>query len=254
MIDRTKPIPLHFQINNDLREAIKAGTWGVGELFPNDKQLMEKYGVSSVTVRRAVAELVHEGLLERVPGKGTFVKRVIMEEVRGRLTGFFEEMRAKGVHPSAEILQAVAVDSSRDYRDLPQLKVFKETKLMMMERVHKMDDQPVIFIRSFLPFHIGSQLVNYDLCNRGFYEVFEEELGILVDEAEQVISTALAEPKQAKVLQIPTKTPLLIVERTTYASGNPIEFAINAYRSDRYKYRVHLHRDKRPGEGGNSIG
>lgn len=72
---KSAPIQLHYQLANELRNYIQSGSWNIGDLFPTDREIMEKYKVSATTVRRAVKQLVEEGWIERQPGKGTFIKK-----------------------------------------------------------------------------------------------------------------------------------------------------------------------------------
>jgi len=250
-IDRSKPVPLHYQITNDLRRAIKEGKYKVGDLFPTDKQLMEMYGVSSITVRRAVSTLVAEGLLERRPGKGTFVKKAVVEETLGKLTGFFEEMRARGYVPSAEILYTGPVKiTPQELRRAPQLRVFEDRPLYLIEKIQKMNGQPVTYLRSYWPYEYGSRLAEFDLEHYGLYELVESKLGLVLERAEQTISAGRAGKKEAFYLQVKVGSPLLIMERIAYSGDKPVEVSINAYRADRYKYRVELDRSRpRAGSG-----
>ncbi|MBE3571774.1 MAG: GntR family transcriptional regulator [Moorella humiferrea] len=253
-IDRSKPIPLHYQITSDLRRAIKEGEYRVGDLFPTDKQLMEKYGVSSITVRRAVAALVDEGLLERSPGKGTFVKRETVEETLGKLTGFFEEMKARGYEPSSRIIFIGPVtDIAKERQRVPAVEVFGDAPLYLIEKVQQMNGQPITYLRSYWPHEYGSRLAEEDLEHRGLYELAEEKLGLVLERAEQTISAGRAGKREAAYLQVKAGTPLLIMERVAYDDkGRPVELSINAYRPDRYKYRVELDR-KRPHPGSSVI-
>ncbi|WP_258360773.1 GntR family transcriptional regulator [Moorella sulfitireducens] len=251
-IDRSKPIPLHYQITSDLRRAIKEGRYRVGDLFPTDKQLMEKYDVSSITVRRAVAALVDEGLLERRPGKGTFVKREPVEETLGKLTGFFEEMKARGYEPSARIIFTGPVaDPAKEKQKVPALRVFGDEPLFLIEKVQQMNGQPITYLRSYWPYEYGSRLAGEDLERHGLYELVEEKLGLALERAEQTISAGRAGKAEAAYLQVKVGSPLLIMERTAYDErGKPVELSINAYRPDRYKYRVELDRNRpHPGSG-----
>ncbi|BCV22285.1 GntR family transcriptional regulator [Moorella sp. Hama-1] len=250
-IDRNKPIPLHYQITNELRQAIKEGQYRVGDLFPTDKQLMEKYGVSSITVRRAVAALVDEGLLARQPGKGTFVKRETVEETLGKLTGFFEEMKARGYEPSATIIFTGPVeDPAKELQRTPELRVFGDEPLYLIEKVQKMNGQPITYLRSYWPLEYGGRLAAEDLEHHGLYELVEDKLGLVLERAEQTISAGRAGKKEAEHLQVKTGSPLLIMTRVAYAGDRAVELSLNAYRPDRYKYRVELDRNRpQPGSG-----
>ncbi|MEL7567570.1 MAG: GntR family transcriptional regulator [Dehalobacterium sp.] len=244
-LERGEPLPLHYQITSDLRQAIKAGKWGVGELFPTDKELMENYGVSSTTVRRAVSELVHEGWLERIRGKGTFVRKEAVEEKLERLTGFFEEVKSRGLKPGADVISIRPIDLTQEVvKKNPQLSVFGEQRMLLIERVQKINDNPVVYVKSFWPWEYGNRLTEFDLTKEAFYEIAENELKLKLTNAEQTISAEVAHRKVAKYLDVPMGAPLLIMERVLYSDGKPVEFAVNIYRSDRYKYRVVLERNQ----------
>ncbi|MBE3571764.1 MAG: GntR family transcriptional regulator [Moorella humiferrea] len=248
--NKNEPLPLHYQITNDLREAIKNGKWSVGDLFPTDKELMEKYGVSSTTVRRAVAQLVQEGWLERKPGKGTFVKKEHVEETLGRLTGFFEEMRRHGFTPSADVLDLRPVEiTPRELEKTPGLSVFGNQKMFLVERLQKLNGKPVVYLRSYWPYEYGRRMAEFDLGKEALYEIATRELGLSLTRAEQTIAASVARKKEAQLLDVMVGFPVLVMERLAYAGDRPVELSINIYRADRYKYRVFLYPSNNNFEG-----
>ncbi len=238
-------VPLHYQITQDLRKRLEAGEWKVGDLFPTDKQLMEKYEVSSTTVRRAIYELVKDGWLSRKPGKGTYVQDKMVETLQ-RLTGFFEEVQAKGMKPSALVVRAEEIEVDENMTELiPELKEYGDVnKLFLIEKVQKMNDMPVVLVRSFWPLEVGREIAKRDLIGRGMYEILQNELGIVLDEASQIISAAVADENDAAHLEIAVGSPMLTMQRITYSNGRPMEVSVNSYRSDRYSYRVVLNRNE----------
>lgn len=249
MFNKNDPLPLHYKITNDLREIIGSGKWKAGDLFPTDKDLMEKYGVSSTTVRRAVAQLVHEGLLERKPGKGTFIKERV-EEPLGRLTGFFEEMRLHGYTPSAEVLDLRPVDiTPGELKKAPQLSLFGIQKMFLIERLQKINDKPVVYLRSYWPYEYGKKLAGYDLNKEAIYEIAARDMGVVLTRARQTIAAGAAGKKEARLLEIKAGSPVLVMERLAYAGEAPLELSINLYRADRYKYSITLHHNSQKVEG-----
>jgi len=246
-INKSKPMPLHYQLTEELKELFKNGDYKVGDHFTTDKELMDKYNVSITTVRRAVAELVREGYLERIPGKGTFVKKDFVED-KLRLMGFFELIREKGAHPSAEIISLREVEVTSEMLDeVPSLNIFDADKLFLIEKVQKLNGEPVVYLRSYWPLEIGLQIKNYDLTQRGIYEVCDQELGISIEEAEQTIFSALADKKASKFLGVKVNDPLLCEERIGFKNGNPLEFSLSSYPADRYKYKVKIVRNTEHG-------
>ena len=243
---RNGPIPLHYQISNELRKRLQNGEWNVGDLFPGDKELMTVYGVSSTTVRRAIDELVREGWLERKPGKGTFVIKQYVETLE-KLTGFFDQIRAKGYVPSSRLVRVSEVDIN-DFEDL-ELDVFNEEKLFLIEKVQFMDNKPIVYVKSFWPVEIGKELARFDLVNRGTYEIVQEEFHLLLEEAHQDIYASLVDSQLAGHLEVDEGTAMLVMKRLAFSQGRPLELSINYYRADRYKYRAILKSDNHIGTG-----
>lgn len=241
-LNKDTHIPLHYQLTNTLREGIKVGKWGVGELFPTDKDLMEKYKISSTTVRRAVAELVQEGWLDRKPGKGTFVKKAPIEETLGELTGFFDEMIIHGYNPSAEVLNVSEVKvSEKELEKVPQLSIFNYQSMFLIEKIQKLNNEPIAYVRSFWPYEYGVRIAEFDLMKRGIYEIINKELDLRLIRAEQFVGADIARKKVAQHLNVKVGFPVLTMERIAFNEQNrPIELSINEYRADRYKYKVLL--------------
>lgn len=244
MLDKNVPIPLHYQLTTDLREGIIQGTWGVGEVFPTDKELMNKYNISSTTVRRAVSQLVQEGWLDRRPGKGTFVKKTPIEETLGEPTGFFEEMINRGLKPSADVLNVSEIElSKKELEKVPQLRIFSEQRMFVFEKIQKLNDEPIAYVKSYWPYEYGVRIAELDLSTQGIYELIKREFGFSLIRAEEFVGADIANKKISQYLNVKIGFPVLTMERIAYNEHDkPIELSINAYRADRYKYKVHLQR------------
>ena len=154
-------MPLHSQIKLELETQLKDGRWKAGDLFPTDKQLMEQYNVSSTTVRRAIYELVKDGWLVRRSGKGTFVRKDMVEDLN-RLTGFFEEMEAKGIKASAQVLKTEIITIDDDLlQEMPLLAEFKTSKVYLIRKIQKANGEHITFNNNFWPVEIGLEIVKY---------------------------------------------------------------------------------------------
>lgn len=237
-------MPLHYQITQELRKRLEVGEWEAGELFPTDKQLMEKYDVSSTTVRRSIYELVKEGWLSRKPGKGTFVREKMVETLQG-LTGFFEEIEKRGFKPSAKVTKIGVEKITEETLELiPNLKEFGASEqLYLVEKVQMMNELPVVFVRSYWPVDVGRSFEEYDLAIKGMYDIVQKDLNIILEEAEQEIFAAVADEEEAKLLDMEVGEPILKMIRSTYSRGRLMEVSLNSYRGDRYSYRVQMNKN-----------
>src|SRR5260370_30645371 len=103
-IYRNSPLPRYYQLKEIIRERIRSGEWKPGELIPSERELSEKYGISRMTARQAITELVNEGLFYREQGKGTFVSQRKITQQLIHLTRFTRDIRARGQRPSPNML------------------------------------------------------------------------------------------------------------------------------------------------------
>src|ERR1700687_2665493 len=108
-IYRNSPLPRYYQLKEIMRERVRAGEWKPGDLIPSERELGETYGISRMTARQAITDLVNEGLFYREQGKGTFVSRNKITQQLIRLTGFSEDIKARGQRPGSKIISAKMV-------------------------------------------------------------------------------------------------------------------------------------------------
>ena len=243
------PVQLYYQLTNELRNRIASSEVEVGDLFPTDREIMEQYHVSGTTVRRAVKQLVSEGLLERCPGKGTFVRKQPLQEHLGSLTGFFEEATMQGRNPSADILFIGLVELDSSIREhYPQLAQCKWSEAVLCRKVQKMEGRPIAYVESYWDPNCGKALLQQDLSSQGLYEIIEQSGVCRLTRAEQEIFAYLAGSKVSRALDIKRTAPVLVMQRLAYAGDNIVEFSSSAYRADCYRYAVELHKDKPAGK------
>src|SRR5574340_1853875 len=105
-IYKNSPLPRYYQRKEIMRERVQSNEWKPGDLIPSERELSEKYGISRMTARQAITDLVNEGLFYREQGKGTFVSQRKITQQLIRLTGFTEDIRARGQRPGTKVLSA----------------------------------------------------------------------------------------------------------------------------------------------------
>ncbi|RMG48998.1 MAG: GntR family transcriptional regulator [Acidobacteria bacterium] len=232
-----REIPLYYQLENILREKIRSGELSQGEKLPTENELIEQYGVSRTTVRQALAALVKEGILERVAGRGTFVKRVPSPDETIRLTGFIDGL-SSAVGTRSEILDARFV--SAPAKEAEALHIGPGDRVWRLKRIRYVQEAPYAYTESYLPADVGERLTGEDL-SRPLLRLLEERGGIRLGEASAVIAGALADASIASVLSTKVGAPLLLIE-TTFSDvrDRPVQFVRGFYRSDLYRFKIHL--------------
>jgi len=233
-----KKVPLYYQLENILREKIRSGELGEGEQLPTENELIEQYGVSRITVRQALSSLVNEGLVERIPGRGTFVTKRPSVKGTMRLTGFVEDAMTAGMETKAKVLDVRLVKA--DWREAEQLHVRPGEAIWCIKRVRSVKGTPYAYVVSYLPEEIGQKVVERDLST-SLLKLLEEEGRTILGEATVTITGALADAHVGSLLSTTVGASLLSIESTFYdVNGKPIQYVKGLYRSDLYGYTVRL--------------
>lgn len=241
-VTRSNPVPLYWQLQEWLRDRIRSGAWSSGDAVPTEQELAVRFGVSRTTVRQALAALVHEGLIHRRPGKGTFVARPKIGQALDTLRGFAEELRLQGLAPDVEVLHVGPAPAPREAREALRLRPAERT--VRIDRLVRVEGQPLLWDRSFVSAALGIAWERQELTRRHVFELAEAH-GFAVEEAEQTIEAAGASRSVAHRLGVPFGAPVLLVRRLTFAAGDrPLIFSVAVYRGDRYRYRVALKRQR----------
>ena len=236
------PLPLWFQIKEQLRRTIDLGQWAPGEQLPTENELTEFFGVSRITVRTAFERLGDQGLVERIPGRGTFVAKRSFEQPATRLAGFHEDMASRGFIPSARTLSVRVVT---DPSVVASALATEGDDLMEVRRLLLADNIPMAFQHGFLPIWVmgGEACDAADLDNKSLYMTMEERTASHPATAEETIEAVRADRTHADLLDVSEGSPLLMASRLSLdRSRRPVEWVRMWYRADRYRFRVELQR------------
>lgn len=235
MINSTRRIPLHVQLERVLREKVRS--LNSGDRLPTEKELKEQFNVSGSTVRQALQSLVNEGLVYRKVAKGTFVAPHHIREELSELLGFSQMARSMGFEPGGKLIEAGFVSAPNEVA--AQLLLPPGTEVSKIVRVRYANSEPVCVETTYLLKHIGALLLDEDLETAAYYPLLEEKYHIILVAARETIGAAIATTRDADLLDIPRHSPVLTVERVTYSAEEvPCEVAYHVYRADRYRYGV----------------
>lgn len=198
--------PRYQQIADDLRSRIADGGYTAGRLLPSEAGLSEEYAVSRVTVRRALEQLREAGLIDSRQGLGWFVASEPVRQPLTRLDTIEEQLAASGATPERRILDFAFVDAPARVAD--QL---GEARVLEVRRINLADGQPFARVTVWCPESVGERLSRQDVESHPFYEL----LDVPIRGAEQTIGAAAAGPDDARLLDVPAGSPVLVCERVT---------------------------------------
>ncbi|NYE72782.1 GntR family transcriptional regulator [Microlunatus parietis] len=204
-----------------------------GDAIPSERALVVRLGVSRVTVRQAIADLVEAGVLERVHGKGTYVTGPQVDS-RLHLTSFSREMRDRGLIPATVVLSATDEPAGDDVAYA--LRIRPGQPVIRVERLRTADGTPMAYEVGYYPAALFPGLLQRELGT--LYDIFASEYGVVVTSGEQTVRAESADAHQARILGIARRAPLLVQERVTHAGDRVIELSTSWYRADRY--RIHM--------------
>lgn len=229
--------PLYSQIREAIRARIQSGEMSPGAPIPTELELQRIFNVSRQTVRQAVEALVNEGYLIRSRGRGTFVLQRRIEEPLPKLVSFTQEMRSRGAVPSTRSALASWVEPGLAVREA--LRVEPGEQVLKVERVRCADGAVIVVLTSYIPRWVG--LTGQEDFAGSLYDIFQYRLGLKLGKAFQYIEAEQATPALAKALEVPRRSPVLVLRRTLFAEdGRPIEYVEGFYRADRYRYSIWL--------------
>lgn len=224
-IDKNSPLPLYFQVKEDIEKKIKEEVYIEGEALPSEIALIDQYNVSRTTIRQAVEQLVNDGLLERRRGKGTFVKkREVFSWDVSELRSFNDVTQKKQFSTSTEVLSIEIVESDEIVR-----RIFKDkyTHFYHLERLRFVENQPSEIVTTYVPTSIASNLDKFDFSKISLFDILRETYHIDISYAEKKFTAINCSSEDAKVLNIRKNDALQLVETVTFdSSDNPIEYSI----------------------------
>jgi GntR family transcriptional regulator len=246
-LDRQSPIPLHYQLKEMLRSWITSGKFDDGGQFPPERELLERLAVSRMTIRRALSELVNEGLLIREQGRGSFVVLHQVQEQLGQLTSFTEDMKLRGLSTTSKIIHSQLV---RDEGVAAKMGIPTDEELVSVQRIRSVKGESIALQTAFVRHRFCPGLLDDGLIRGSLYKTLEERYALRLRRAVQTIEAKTADEYERDLLGIPLGRPVLWLERLTYLqNGQPIEYVRSTYRGDQYRFTVELQRH-RPLNGG----
>ncbi|MDT0615079.1 GntR family transcriptional regulator [Streptomyces lancefieldiae] len=235
-VDRSSPVPLYFQLAQQLEAAIEHGALTPGSLLGNEIELAARLGLSRPTVRQGIQSLVDRGLLVRRRGVGT---QVVHSKVRRplELSSLYDDLEAAGQRPATKVLVNTVVPATA--KVAAALGVAEESDVHRVERLRLTHGEPMAYLCNYLP----PGLVDLDtrqLEATGLYRLLRAA-GITLHSARQTIGARAATADEAERLGEDQGAPLLTMQRITFDdTGRAVELGTHTYRPSRYSFEFQL--------------
>jgi len=225
MINKNSPIPLYYQLKKKIEDIIKSGKLKPGDAIPTEAEFMEKYAVSRTTVRNAILQMVNEGYLRRVAGKGTFIKtHPIKSQILGDLIGFSKEMEQKGISHFSKVLNKDIILAPIRVADM--LQITTNDLVFYLKRLRFIEGKPIIIVENYVPAYLCPGIDKEDFKNESLYNLLKTKFGLNIHHGKREFEPINALLKEdVELLKVSPGTPLLYVESIAFTENNtPIEY------------------------------
>lgn len=242
-IRRDLNVPYYEQLKRLIMQEIEAKGLQPGDLLPSESQLCERHQVSRTVVRQAVSDLVAEGLLIRLRGKGTFVARPkLREQFMESTVGFFEDLTSQGHKVISRVLALAFVDCTPHVAEI--LGLPRDSPVIELVRLRSVNNEIIALTKSYLNStdqELLEELKATDLANTSLYQFLEKRWNLRIESGHRSIEAITATGMLCRLLDIESGNPLLFIESEGRdANGKTIEFFQAWHRADRSKIEMNV--------------
>ncbi|MCE5255602.1 MAG: GntR family transcriptional regulator [Spirochaetaceae bacterium] len=230
-------IPLYMQIKNSLMDAIRKREFKPNDRIPGEKELESFFHVSRITIRKAISELVDEGILVKKQGKGTFLSGITVATTLDEINGYTQSMLRLGYKPGRILIERNIISNDMEIVK-KQLGVAPNDKLVHIKRVLLADEEPVVLENAYYPIKFKF-FMDEDLNTESMYNLLKQKMQIIPFKAQKTIGIELANEETAMYLKTKAGTPLLVTNELVFEQNEtPIHYSISRALSDKIKIRL----------------
>lgn len=243
MLENNTAIPLYAQLKEKIISDINNETLKYGDKIETEQEIMKKYNLSRITVRRAISELVAEGYLIKKQGKGTFViknkieRKIINTSDSLKIMSFTKELKENNIKASSKIIELKIIPGIEEFNQ--KLGLTKNSKLIFMKRVRYANDSPMTIEENYFSYDKFKGLLE-EKIEGSLYELLEKKYNVIpTRSSRQEIEIVKSDEEQSKLLNVPTFEPLFYFSGVTYdENDNPVHIAKRYIIGSKYKFIV----------------
>ena len=250
-IDKTNSIPYHIQVRNEILNAIRSGEYTSGDRLASERELQDKYGISRLTVRAALATLERDGIIYSRQGKGRYVTQAYFDQQLMHLSGFSQDMQQVGIKPGSHLIFKGEIPAPT--RVAESLQIVPGTHIAHIIRVRCADNQPMAIEDAHLPLSLCPDILEMDF-EKGSIYAYLNSRGLRPVKAAQSLKADNPTREERQLLNLKENIPVMRMKRTTsLVNMVPIEYVESVYRSDKYQFNVILTLHDAPSMTGRSV-
>ena len=232
MIDKSSPIPVYYQLKEDVKSKINQGVWKVGQCIDSERELSETYEVSRMTIRQALGELVHEGILVREKGKGTFVCEPKVKQQD--MMSFSDIITKSGRKLETKVLEFERINTPAEFQD-----IFQFEQLYKINRMRIVDGEYIANEIVYIPCDYCGYL-NKEILAGSLFKLLED-FGYSIVHSESAIKAIITEEEHKKLFNTQEQIPLLKTFNKIFTNKGKVLFVEEAiYRSDKFILEVNI--------------
>lgn len=232
--------PKYYVLEKEIIDRIDRKEYHENEPIPSERELVESFGVSRITVRRAIDELVRDGYLYKVQGKGTFVKGEEYGQDLISITSCTEDVINHGMTPRREVISSEVVEATGEI--CSALELSRGENVFRLERIYFADDTPINHTVTYLPYKLFFGIDLFDFSQESLYQILGKEYHARLLNATRTVEATLAKGKTAEYLHVKAGIPLLyftcITQGEVRGKKQPVEYFHCSYRSDKFKFYI----------------
>lgn len=230
--------PLYAHLKECILRDIHTGALKPADKLPSQRELCEQFKMSHMTVRRAISELLNEGAIYAIPGKGIYVAEK-KKPAETSMMGFTGEMAQRGYATSSRVIEKGLMPASSTVANALGISV--GTELAYLYRLRFVKDEPISLARSYLVHNRCPGLLEHIQDDSSLYEILFRVYGLQLVNFSTTVEATLAQKVQARLLQLTQPTALLLIDQVNHnTAGEPVEYSRLAYRGDRYVMQTKL--------------
>lgn len=239
-IDKNSRVPIHEQLYCYIKQCITDKTYPVGAVIPSESEMQAQFGVSRITVRRAVSDLERDGFVKKRRGAGTVVIPQKLERDLSSFNSFGGSARVKGQRPGSIILRFEELQVP-SVKVAEKLQIGTDENVYLLKRLRMINGRISGLNETYINCRLGVNLSRDDFdSDTSLYELLESR-GIHLGSADETIEAKMSDAKLRRELFLDKDQPMVYKERVTYDTDNiPVEFSENTYIAEIYKYCVHI--------------